>query len=83
MIQFYFFFLNNINQFKVYTKLRAHLERIYNQSINKTNALPPTKELLILQQENPSIDEETQIKWQNQHRNSLRNQVNFDAIKIC
>ena len=56
---------------------RAHLERIYNQSINKSN-LSPTQELLILQQENPSIDERIQIQWQKQHKNL---KFNFAQVK--
>lgn len=55
---------------------KAHLEGIYNQSIN---GLPPNKELLMLQQENPAIDEQTQIRWQTQHRNSILSQYDCDS----
>ena len=55
---------------------RAHLEKIYNQSINKSN-LSPTQELIILQQENPCIDEKTQMQWQKQHNN-----LKFNLVRI-
>lgn len=32
----------------------------------------------MLQQENPAIDEQTQIRWQTQHRNSILSQVRFN-----
>ena len=58
------------NQLDLICTYRAHLERIYNQSINKAN-VSPNKELLMLQHENPSIDEKTQLQLQVQHQNLI------------
>jgi hypothetical protein len=58
---------------------RAHLERIYNQSINKAN-VSPNKELLMLQQENPSIDEKTKLQLQAQHQNLIHNLQHVDLL---
>lgn len=56
---------------------RAHLEGIYNRSIN---ALTPAKELFILQQENPTVDEQTQIRWQKKHRKSILSQFESEGF---
>lgn len=52
---------------------RAHLELIYNQSISNKTELPLNKELQLLQLENPCVDEQTQQKWQVQHKTLMKN----------